>query len=121
MNLNDLGTPFSGDLPLTSSGDVALASGLPSLQAWATRAAFTSPGTLLHRPTFGVGLQGFLGQPQPRAKTLSAAALRRALLADRRVDEATITVEDLAVGQVQISAAVRTVDDDSGVIRVENG
>jgi len=121
MNLKDLQVPYEGDLPLTASGDVALASGLPSLEAWLTRAAFTSPGALLHQPGFGVGLQSYLGQPQPRARTLAAAALRRTLLADRRVEEVSITVEDLDVAQVQISAAVRTVDDDSGVIRVENG
>ncbi len=113
----DLGAPEDA-LPVTATGDLALVSGLDSLYRWFPRAAVTSPGSLLHRPDFGVGVERYLGRGLSALPAL-AASLRDALASDRRVAESTVTAARPSPGVVQVAAEVLTVDDQRSLISLE--
>lgn len=120
MNLNDISIREPGEaIPVGPTGDLVLVSGLPSLEAWASRAFATNPGSLLHRPAFGAGLERYLG----RAGSLSqiVAACRAALLQDRRVKAARISAQASAdnPGHVRVWSEVETVDGGNGQLTLE--
>jgi phage baseplate assembly protein W len=46
----------NGDLVLSSGGDLALISGIANLKAALFHRLVTVPGTLVHKPTYGVGI-----------------------------------------------------------------
>lgn len=51
------------DFVRTSEGDLTLISGLDNLKEWVIRTIVTEPGTMVHRPSYGVGLQRFQNAP----------------------------------------------------------
>lgn len=113
----DLGEPGEV-LAVTATGDLVLVSGLDSLSRWLPRAAVTSPGSLLHRPEFGVGVERYLGRGVSALPQL-AASIRGVLGSDRRVAEAVVTAERPSPGVVHVAAEVLTVDDQRSLISLE--
>lgn len=57
----DLSHP--GDFEKAADGDIAVIKGLKNLQARLSRCVQTVPGTLVHRPTWGVGIKDFQNAP----------------------------------------------------------
>lgn len=55
---------YNGDFTLTLGGDLAQVSGLDNLKQAIFNRLVTVPGTLLHRPGYGVGLKDFLNAPK---------------------------------------------------------
>lgn len=51
---------FNSDFEQSSSGDLQTIFGEQNVKARLTRRTITQPGTLVHRPGFGVGLKRFL-------------------------------------------------------------
>jgi hypothetical protein len=65
MSLNDVlktDIAFSGDLQRSATGDFDLVSGLNNLKQALFRRLITVPGTLIHRPLYGVGVPLFQGR-----------------------------------------------------------
>lgn len=59
----------------TGTGDLDTVSGLDNIKDAIMRRIFTTPGSLAHRPTYGVGLKSFLNAP-PTINTQQKLALR---------------------------------------------
>lgn len=51
---------FTNDFEVSASGDLQTIFGQQNVTARLIRRTITEPGTLVHRPTFGVGLKRFL-------------------------------------------------------------
>ncbi len=82
-----------GELSTTPTGDMALVSGRPNLAGALRRRVTTSPGEMVHRPTFGAGVAHHLeelGTPAQHARL--AATVRRQVLQDSRLSEARARV-----------------------------
>lgn len=115
MRLNDikLDTPDQ-TLPVGPTGDLVLVAGIDSLELTMQRAIATVPGTLLHRPTFGGGVERYLGR---LSSVGSAAAAAKAMLeADRRVERCQVSAEMRTPGQLMMWAEVVTVDAEASTI-----
>lgn len=50
---------FKGDLVVTATGDLDTISGLANVKEALYRRLVTRPGSLIHRPNYGVGIQDF--------------------------------------------------------------
>lgn len=67
---------FKNDFVRTATGDLDLLSGLENIKIALFRRLMTTPGTIIHRPNYGVGLKNFqnapssLGLQQDLAKTI---------------------------------------------------
>lgn len=112
---------FSDDLQVTATGDFDTLSGTDNLRAALLRRILTVPGSLAHRPTYGVGLLAFQNAPLTLAvKRQLLARLAEQLPQDSRVakvnsvsitsDDATpsttvikISVEAVGIGSVQFA------------------
>lgn len=51
---------FKGDFVKTASGDLDTSAGLDNLKDSILRRLFTTPGAVIHRPTYGVGLGSYV-------------------------------------------------------------
>lgn len=82
------------DLVLTATGDLSTLSGLDNVKAAILRRIITTPGEIVHRPNYGVGIEDFQNAPSTRA-THRQLALRieEQLKEDPRVE----AVEEVAV------------------------
>lgn len=98
-------TPF----PVTSTGDLVLVSGGPSVEQWAIRTALTDPGDLLTAPDFGGGAESSLGLPVT-AQGGVRARIRRALLGDDRIRDSAVSSEIDDDGRVVLNLQIETVD-----------
>ena len=81
---------FYSDFVLTPSGDLDVISGLENLKNALYRRLLTTPGTLIHRPDYGVGIKDF----QNSLNSLSnqqklAMRIRTQFIEDPRVDDVT--------------------------------
>lgn len=78
---------FTDDLKVTSSGDLDVISGLDNLREAVLRRMLTRPGSLVHRPDYGVGLVDFKGAPVTlTTKRQLATRIREQLTLDPRID-----------------------------------
>lgn len=108
VDLDLTGDP-DANIRVTPSGDIPLIRGRSNLRAALVRMCTVEPGDLVHRPAFGGGLPGFVETlDSPRRRATLANQLRRSLLADARVREASVAVsldgEDIVV-EVSIKVA----------------
>lgn len=78
----------NGDLVAAPNGDFALAKGETNLKQALFHRLITVPGTIVHRPTYGVGVQMFQGviSSIPKQKEL-AIAIKEQFEQDERVEE----------------------------------
>lgn len=96
------------------TGDLPLVTGVDALRADIERGLLTEPGAMVYRPTFGAGAAGRLGTPNsPTERGRFAASVRRTLLQDPRLKDATVTVLALdgASDGVTVRADVLTRDE----------
>jgi hypothetical protein len=109
----DLAQQFGADLSLSSSGDLAVASGAQLGQQRVLRRLLTNPGDYLWNPSYGAGLGQFVGQPA--VATRIAAVVRTQIFREAavaRTPEPEIDVSVLPSGVVTVS--VRYVDATNG-------
>ncbi|KEO81030.1 hypothetical protein [Tumebacillus flagellatus] len=91
--LMDLLTDGSGDLGITSQGDVGLATSADSLKADLVRRFGTPLGALFYDPNFGNPMLSRLSQPMSQGFEAACSQDARAcVMADARVLEAGATV-----------------------------
>lgn len=99
-----------GDLIKTAGGDLGQIEGLPNLKNALFHRLMTVPGTLVHRPTYGVGMP--LYQNAPNSLTLQqevAALIQEQFIQDPRVQavsSVSITSEDGTPQLMKLSVSV---------------
>jgi len=105
---------FDDDLKATASGNLDVVSGIRNLQGALLRRLITTPGSLAHRPNYGVGLLNFQGaamtintqrqislkivdqfQQDPRVDVVTSVIIETQ---DLEPDKITITVKCKIVG-----------------------
>lgn len=107
--LTDLDIPVdpSGTIRVSASGDVGRLSGRDNLTRAITRRLVTQPGSLVHRPTYGCGVLGYLGLANgPATRSKLANTIRANLLQDRRLKDVSVS---LAVGAPDDPSATGTI------------
>lgn len=110
MDINEaLGTDIvhSGDLQVTSGGDLQTISGLANLKIALFHRLMTVPGTLLHRPLYGVGITMYQNAPVSYGlQQKLASIIQEQFMQDPRVQD---------VSSVSVSAT----DTDSATTRIK--
>jgi hypothetical protein len=79
--LNDIAHFWGGDLSVSSTGDLALASGLPRSQQRILRRLNTNPGSYIGQKNYGAGLPQFIGENADPAE-IAAVTKGQILLED---------------------------------------
>lgn len=105
----DLDIPVdpSGTIRPSPSGDVPSLSGRDNLSRAIMRRLVTQPGSLVHRPTYGCGVLGYVGLANsPAVRSKLANAIRANLLQDRRLKDVSVS---LAVGAADDPSATGTI------------
>lgn len=105
----DLDIPVDpgGSIRPSPSGDVPRLSGRDNLARAVHRRLVTQPGSLVHRPTYGCGVLGYLGTANSQAtRSKLANTIRANLLQDRRLKDVTVS---LAVGTAEDPSATDTI------------
>jgi phage baseplate assembly protein W len=116
MNITDaLKTDISlmGDMQVTASGDLMTVSGLNNLQQALFHRLITSPGALVHRPTYGVGILQYQNAPTSfSSQQAIAEAIKDQFEQDPRVQAVvgvSITSEDETPETVTINVTLTPV------------
>lgn len=85
----DLRVPAGSALPKTPTGDLQTVAGLENVRGALRRRMATTPGTLIHRPDYGAGLEDWVEvAATPGARAQVANRVRRQVLRDARVADA---------------------------------
>jgi phage baseplate assembly protein W len=104
---------FDSDLEVTPTGDLDTISGLANFREAVLRRIFTSPGSVIHRPNYGVGLKSYLNNINSLSRQQALlVALQTQLPLDPRVDSVTslsVNSDDDTPGQVTIVVSVQPV------------
>lgn len=91
----DLDLPIdpAGSIRIPTSGDVPTISGRDNLLRAVARRLATEPGALVHRPTYGCGILGYVGLANaPSVRSKLAITIRKNLLQDTRLKDVSVTV-----------------------------
>lgn len=86
---------FDGDLGVTNTGDLSTITGRDNLRQRLHNRLVTVPGALVHRPTFGIGIQQYI-DAKPDLNTLRQLALK---VADQFAQDKDV----IEVTQVQVT------------------
>ncbi len=104
---------FVEDLSVTASGDFDVMSGLVNLRQAVLRRIMTKPGTVLHRPQYGVGLVEFQGAPMTLdVQRQLAKRITEQLPRDPRVEKVlslSLSSEDYTADKLSISVTVEAI------------
>lgn len=104
---------FNGDLVKKSDGDLEGITGLSNFKQALFQRLITTPGTLVHRPTYGVGLKDFQNAPNTLANQRKIAArIKEQFELDPRVEEVLgvrVEVDDLTPWKLLIIVRVKPV------------
>jgi len=94
-----------------SGGDLQTISGLDNIKEAILRRIMTEPGTLAHRPNYGIGLKQFQNSPMTIATQQAIAKrLQEQLVTDSRISEllsVSIDSEDRTPDKVIIKISVK--------------
>lgn len=104
---------FKSDLVQTPSGDFDLIAGLDNLKEALFRRLITTPGAIIHRPEYGVGLKKFQGSLSSldNQRTL-ATLIKEQFEEDERVEKVTgvsFIVDDNTPDKIEVRCRVSVV------------
>jgi hypothetical protein len=104
---------FKDDLVATAAGDLDTAEGLTNVKEALFRRLITSPGGIIHRPDYGVGIKKYLGAINSLdVRRRLALEIQEQFLQDERVEEITgisFDSDDDYTGMVTITVRVKLV------------
>lgn len=104
---------FKSDFVLTPTGDLDTIAGLENLKDALLRRLVTTPGTLIHRPTYGVGIKSYLnGLNSLGAQRQLGISIKEQFELDSRVEKVTsvkITNSDSNPGLVVVEVRIKVV------------
>lgn len=110
--LNDIAHFWSGDLSASSTGDLALASGLPRSQQRILRRLNTNPGSYIGHPKYGAGLPQFIGENADAAE-IAAVTKGQMLLEDSVAPSPPPVITVSQLGPNSISETINYTDQPS--------
>ena len=102
---------FGNDFGVTSRGDLEQVTGLDNIRQAVFQRLITSPGSIAHRPGYGVGIKNYQNSPMTIATQQEIMlAMQKQFVDDDRIEE----LEELSItqnrdnpGQVEIKLKVR--------------
>lgn len=103
---------WSGDLAVSSTGDLLIATGLPRSQQRILRRLNTNPGSYIGQPKYGAGLPQFIGTNADAAE-IAAVTKGQMLLEDSVAQSPPPIVTVSQVGVNAISESINYVDNPS--------
>lgn len=100
---------FKGDFVVTATGDLDKISALDNLKDAIMRRIFTSPGAIVHRPNYGVGLKNYLNGINSLSRQQSLAGkIKEQLEQDERIEKVLgVRVEQSAAVEGLVKVFVR--------------
>jgi hypothetical protein len=102
---------FKGDFLRTATGDLDTISGLESVKNALFHRLITTPGTLIHRPDFGVGIKDFQNAPATLdSQRQLALRIKEQFELDPRVEEVIgvrMNVADLTPDKITVTVRVK--------------
>jgi phage baseplate assembly protein W len=102
---------FTDDFKVTATGDIDIISGLANIKQALFNRLVTSPGSLIHRPTYGVGIKDYQNSPSSLAsQQLLAKKIQEQFLQDERIEAVTgvqIKFNDLTPEKTTILVKVK--------------
>jgi phage baseplate assembly protein W len=108
---------FGSDLILTNgeliatSGDLNLVTGAPNLSQAIHHVVLTDLGDLVWHPRYGCGVHRLLGQKADDiAQRLAAALVRRAVIADDRIQSATVDKLEINGDAIHVQIRANAID-----------
>jgi phage baseplate assembly protein W len=112
--LNDL--LLDDDFTVSAQGDFALVEGVANVRQALLHRLLTTPGTVVHRPEYGVGIQDYLNSPLSfDTKRKMAVAIQGQFLNDSRVAEVkTIQIQDSPENPSSVTLLASVLIDGSG-------
>jgi hypothetical protein len=100
-------SPYEDDVEINPQGGLGVDLGDASLAKWVQRCIAVEPGEMIHRPEFGVGVQGAVDQPITTAGPVLASRVKSAVATDRRVLGVGVGVKATPTG-LDIDVRVKT-------------
>lgn len=104
---------FTDSFVATATGDLELISGLANLKEALLRRLTTQPGTIIHRPNYGVGIQSFMNMSNSiDTKRRIAMKIQEQFEKDDRVESVTgvgINFSDENPEKVEIVVRIKAV------------
>ena len=118
----NIGAPGTSAAVVTTTGDAATVTGDDSVGMWAARCVVANPGSLVHRPQFGAGLERFIAAPIPVASQQARSSIRRAVM--RHDDVVAVSVKatpraDVPGGTLSLDIDVATSTGDVRQVQAE--
>lgn len=102
---------FKGDFIRTATGDIDTISGLENVKNALFHRLITSPGTLIHRPGYGVGIKDFQNAPMTiDTQRELAMRIKERFEEDPRVEEVSgvqVQVEDTRPDRITVLVRVK--------------
>lgn len=104
---------FKEDFVKTASGDIDKIAGLPNLKEALFRCLITTPGSIIHRPGYGVGIKKFQGSLNSFDNQMTLATLiKQNFEQDPRVEKVTgvsYNVDDNKPDMIEVICKVSVV------------
>jgi hypothetical protein len=104
---------FQGDFGVTSTGDLDRIAGLANYREAVMRRILTSPGAIIHRPKYGVGLKNYVNGINSLSRQQNLALkIQEQLLDDPRTEKflgLRVDSSDASMGLVKITVRVQPV------------
>lgn len=98
------------DFQLTASGDLATIEGKDNLVEWIRRCIITFPGSIIHRPDFGVGITAYQNKPNSLSnRTRLMSRISEQLPKDPRivsVDAVSVSTSADSPGRITVKVMV---------------
>lgn len=95
------------ELRITPTGDLRTIEGRDNLHRAVRTRLLTAPGELVHRPTYGAGLELYVEQPStPATRAAIHTAARRSLLRDPRLEDAKVAVTTGSPASASVADAI---------------
>lgn len=109
----DISHQFGADLALSSTGDIATATGTTLTQQRVLKRLLTNPGDYIWQLDYGAGLGAFVGQPASTSRI--AAVIRSQIFKESGVARSPEPIIDIQIGQAgAVYAHIRYADATTG-------
>lgn len=114
---------ITGDYEKSATGDVQLIDGLQNLKEAIYRRILTTPGEVIHRPSYGVGLKRYTNRPSNIYNQQELAnAIRLNILNEQRIERINSIscqwVDNIVHINISVVAYGRSVEFDYRVVKL---
>lgn len=115
----DISQFFGGDLIASSNGDLQTVDGVDWSQQRILRRLLTNPGDYIWRPTYGAGLQRYIGQALSLAKYQEIEGLIRSqIFLETSVSKTPAPVINLSATQTELFCSIQYTEANTKTLQV---